>query len=350
MARYRAVVVGCGNRGRQHAMGFLKSSDRFDLVAICDTDEARLGKVAEELASEPWNAPLRTYADAGSMLAEEKPDVYCFATLPTIRWPLVELGLEAGVRAIAYEKPMANSLAEAARIDSACREAGVKTVVAHIHKYGGHWIKAREIAASGDIGEVRLIHATSQGWLLQYATHLVDYMIWLNGGSRIKSVSGHVHVAGKLSDSHPSPDYALGRFEFENGVAGVIECGEGAPHFPGDIPFWLDAGATVYGSAGWAEVVVGAGWRAAAKGEPGLLGSCDVVFDQNENGFPYIRDLADWLDDGSKVHPCNGDVTWHGYQAVMATPLSAVEHRPGELPLTEDEIATDVVQRMRECL
>ncbi len=338
MHRHRVAVLGCGPRGRDHARAFLQAPDRFELVGLCDRDGERLARVSEELGID------RTFGDAGEMLEETRPEIFCFCTPPRVRLTLVELGVRAGVRLIAFEKPMALSLREAHAIRDRCNAAGVKFVVSHQHKYGPHWRAVRDLAASGALGKIRTIHATSLGWLLQYGTHLVDYAIFLNGGSRVRRLTGFVRGRGRLEDSHPSPDYALAHFEFDNGVRGILECGEFAPNYPGDNnPFWLDAGATVIGEEGWAQVIVGNGWRAVTRDGTGLRtggGRFDVAHDQPL----YVRDIADWLDDESRVHPCNGEVSVHGFEAVMGIVLSALDRREVHLPLEEEP---DLIERMR---
>lgn len=337
MRKYRVALVGCGPRGRNHAEAFLQNSDRFDLVALCDKDSERLQSLSSVL-----NIP-ETYTDAEGMLSSERPEVFCFATLPQVRLELIELGIKHGVKAIAYEKPMATSLAEAQRIRDLCREAGVKTIVSHQHKYGSHWRKVKELIDRGEIGKIHTIHATAKGWLLQYGTHLVDYMMFLNGGHRGSWVVGHVHGKERLSDSHPSPDYAMGQIEFENGVRGIVECGTLAPDQPGENTFWMNAGATVYGSDGYAQVIVGSGWRAVTKSSSGLVwgsGGFDVAKDQP----PYIRDLADWLDDPTKIHPCDGEITYHGFELVMGICLSGLERRKVTVPVESTE---PIVERLR---
>jgi len=338
--KYRVALVGCGPRGREHSRAFADNSDRFELVGICDKDAERLQSVCSTYQG------AKAYTDAERMLSELKPDVFCFATLPGIRLELVELGVRHGVKAIAYEKPMATSLDEARRIHDLCEKAGIKTIVSHQQKYGDHWLKVKEIIDNGDIGEIHTIHATAKGWLLQYGTHLVDYMMFLNGGHRGTWVVGHVHGKEKLVDSHPSPDYALGQIEFDNGVRGILECGSLAPDQPGGNSFWMNAGATVYGSEGYAQVIVGSGWRAATRSSSGLIegsGGFDVEHDQ----APYIRELADWLDDPAKVHPCNGDITYHGFEMVMGVCLSSLERRQITLPI---ESCEPIMERLKSVL
>jgi predicted dehydrogenase len=321
MPTYSAVVLGCGPRGRAHAKSFAANADRFELRGLCDLDAGRMDKLAEEL-----NTPPRQYTDAAAMLAAEKPDVFCFATQPNLRLALVELAIRHKVKAIAYEKPMATTLNEAKKICDLCRNAGVKQIVCHQHKYGGHWRKVKELIESGALGQVRTIHATSKGWYFYYITHLVDYTLWLNGGHPAEWIAGHIHGRGKLSDSHPSPDYVMGQVAFTNGVRAFLECGPLAPT-RGQEFFWYDAGATVVGTEGWAEVIVGGGWRALTKSSGGVIGSAEHVFRDVEDTIPHVRDLADWLDDETKVHPSNGDVSYRGFEISLALIQSALDRK-----------------------
>ena len=49
MTKYRVGQIGCSpGRGKDHARAFTDNADRFDLVAICDRDEERLGKLSSE--------------------------------------------------------------------------------------------------------------------------------------------------------------------------------------------------------------------------------------------------------------------------------------------------------------
>jgi len=73
MKRYRVAQVGLGARGMVHINGFLALPDRFELAALCDIDE----KLLRERSA---GVKAATYADAEKMLAEIKPDVFCFVT------------------------------------------------------------------------------------------------------------------------------------------------------------------------------------------------------------------------------------------------------------------------------
>src|SRR5258705_10000662 len=146
--RYRAVLVGCRARGQSPALGLLANRDRFELVALCDRDAARLGALAHTLGI------TRVYSDAEAMLAAERPDLLCFATPPAVRVELVELGVRHGVRAIAFEKPLALSLADARRIVALCA-GGTKAVVSHQLKHAGHCGRVNQIVGAAGMRGVR---------------------------------------------------------------------------------------------------------------------------------------------------------------------------------------------------
>jgi len=45
MARYTVAQVGCGGRGRIHLQGWMENPHRFDLIGVCELDEAKMKKV-----------------------------------------------------------------------------------------------------------------------------------------------------------------------------------------------------------------------------------------------------------------------------------------------------------------
>lgn len=322
---YKVVVVGMGKRGMHHATTFY-ANPRFEVVGICDIDEAKLQSAAAQLGN-----PM-TSTDAGDLLAKTKPDVFCLTTMPNIRYSMIRLAVEAGVKLIAYEKPMALSMAEARQIMDLVRRAGVKTVVSHQHRYGAHYQKVKEIVASGALGRIHTIYAHATGWLLHMATHLIDYMRWYNDGVEAEWVMAQASGRGKLTDNHPSPDYLAGFIHFANGVRGVVEVGAGAPDVPEVDYWWRKARISVQGTDGFAEVLTGGGWRAVTKqGVMQGTGSMDYALDMP----PYIEDMARWLDDDRAVHPCNGEDAYQGFEIMMAMVRSVVERGQVALPLPE---------------
>ena len=215
---YKVAIAGLGKRGTHHADAFA-ANPRFEIVGLCDINQERLASAADQYGVSCTNT------DAAQMLADSQPDVFCFCTLPNLRLPLVRAGVEASVQLVAYEKPMAISTNEALEIVKLLRDAGVKSVVSHQHRYGEHYKKVHEIVASGAIGRVHTVYGHATGWMLHMITHLIEYMRWYNDEAEAEWVVGQASGVGKFADNHPSPDYIAGLIQFDNGVRGIVECG-----------------------------------------------------------------------------------------------------------------------------
>ncbi|MGQ9455393.1 MAG: Gfo/Idh/MocA family protein [Armatimonadota bacterium] len=325
---YTVAITGLGKRGKVHADVFHRIG-RFKVVGLSDVDRSRY----EEAAVLCGNPPF--FEDTAEMLKVTKPDIFCFCTPPSVRLPLIRLGVEAGVKLIAYEKPMATSMSEAIEIRNLLRSASVKSVQSHQRKYNVQFVKCKEIVDSGALGRIHTIYATGTGWMMHLATHLVDYMRWFNGEVEAEWVVGQAVGRGKLTDNHPSPDYLGGFIQFANGVRGIIEVGEIAPDVPEVDYWWRKVRFIIQGTEGFAEVHVGGGWRAVTKNR-GSEGSPEGTWDADHEQVPYVEDIALWLD-GVKHHPCDGEGGYKDQEIMCALMRSAVERRRVDLPLGPGE-------------
>lgn len=332
------MLVGCGVRGRSHALGLLANPDRFELAAVCDLEQGRAGALARALGV------ARVYTDAGAMLAVERPDVLCFATPPAVRLPLVELGVRHGVRAIAFEKPLALSLAEARRIVDLCA-TDVRAVVCHQLKHTGHWRRVKEIVEDGEIGDIHLLHATARPSMLRVGTHLVDAVLWL-GGTRARSVLGQAHGRAAFEEDHPCPDHVTGIVELESRARAVLEIGSLAPRQLGDGDYWQDLAVTVWGTHGFARVVLGAGWQARTRGSGGRVEAGPA--DPSPGEPEHLRLLAEWLDDPRRVHPSSLEISYHGFEILMGMGMSSLERRRVDLPISGTPEL--ILERLRDAL
>ena len=154
--QYSVVVVGMGKRGKHHAAAF-NANPRFKVVGICDIVQAALDAAAPTLGNP------RTSTDAAALARELKPDVFCFCTLPNLRTPLLKAGIDAGAKLVAFEKPVALTSNEAFVLRDMIKKSGIKAVVSHQHRYGVHYRKIKEIAASGALGRIHTVYGTSTG-------------------------------------------------------------------------------------------------------------------------------------------------------------------------------------------
>lgn len=333
--KYTVAVLGAGKRGKMHAKLFSKN-DRFELVGLCDIDKERLAAAALECG----NPPL--FEDVSKMLAETKPDIFCFCTPPAIRTSLFKLGAEHGVKCIAYEKPMSNNFAEATELMKIAREKGIKTVVSHQQKYGPHYQAVKKIVDSGKLGRIQSIYGHTWGWYLHMVTHVMDYLRFYNNNVDAEWVVGQIHGRGKLDDNHPSPEYAGGFIHFKNGVRGIVEIGAQSPDVPESEYDWHKGRFCIQGTKGFAEVIIGSGWRACT--EDGYQEG-PGKFDYEYDGALYVNDIARWLD-GEIEHPCNGEDAYKGFQMAMGLLRSAAERKIINLPLEQGENEVDTIRRI----
>ena len=321
-----------------HAEAFA-NNDRFEIVGLCDIDKERLDAAAKKLGGP------KTATDAKALMQGLKADVFCFCTMPQLRLEMIRLGVESGAGLIAFEKPIAMSTNEALEVMKVVRDANVKTVVSHQHRYGEHYQKVKEIISSGAIGRVHTVYGTATGWMMHMLTHLIDYTRWFNDNAEAEWVVGQASGKEKFSDNHPSPDYVAGLIQFANGVRGIVESGDGAPDVPEVDYWWRKCRIGAQGTEGFAEVLTGGGWRAITKDSGGVIsgpGCMDYAHDMP----PYVQEIADWLDDPAKVHSCNGEQAYKGLEIMMAICRSVVARGKIKLPLGPGEPELEALQRV----
>ena len=326
--------------------GWLQLHERCELVAVCDVDAA---KMEAALAGREQN--VARYQDADRMLAETKPDILCFSTPPNIRLELVELAVKHKVKGLVFEKPMSLSLDTAQRITRLCAGNHIKTAVCFQHKYLTSFEKLKAVLDRQEIGKVQRIEASCQSGLSLLGSHYIDDALRANGGRHAQWVAVHVHGKDQLSGSHPTPNYTFARAGFENDVTATFEFGRLSAMYMGVRGNCIDSRLTVYGTHGYVWCDTDGGWglfSPQTKGE--MLSGKGEGWDKQEPTRLqplFAMDLIHWLDDDARVHPCNIDISHHGYEIMEAMCLSALDKRRIDLPLPAAVPGNDVFERMR---
>ena len=336
MSKYKVMIVGMGKRGKHHAAAF-NENENFEVAGICDISADMLNSAAEALNL----GDVQKGSDAVAMAMDIKPDVFCFCTMPAIRFDLIKVAVDCGAKMVAFEKPIAENMNEAIRIKKLVEESGIKAIVSHQHRYGVHYQKIKEIAESGDLGRINTVYATATGWMTHMMTHMLDYMGWYNDYAEAEWVMGQAAGKGKMDDNHPSPDYVTGIVQYANGVRGYVECGAGAPDQPEVEKWWGKNCIGIKGTEGFAEVLTNGGWRAVTKnGVQSGEGAMNYELDMP----PYVQEMADCLNDPSKVHQCCFENAYKGFEVMMAILRSAAKGGQQALPLGEGPIELDVLK------
>ena len=325
MSKYKVMVVGMGKRGKHHAAEF-NNNENFEVVGCCDISPDMLSEAVASLGLDG----VQTGSDAAGMATALKPDVFCFCTMPKLRYDMVKIAVDCGAKMVTFEKPVGVNTSEGLKLKKLIEESGIKAVVSHQHRYGPHYQKVKEIADSGKLGRIQMVYATATGWMMHMMSHMIDYMSWYNDYADVEWVMGQAAGKNKMSDNHPSPDYIAGVVHYANGVRGYVECGAGAQDQP-DVKKWFGKNRIgVQGTEGFAEVLTNGGWRAVTC--DGVM-SGEGVMDYAHDMVPYIQEMADWLDDDSKVHQCCFANAYKGFEAMMGLMRSAAEGGQIAMPL-----------------
>jgi len=137
-------LIGCGFFAANHLNAW-RDVPGAEIVALCDTDPARLGKAAET-----FGIPA-TYGDVDAMLAAQKLDFVDIATGPGTHRVLVEKAAAAGA-AVICQKPLARSLADARGMVAACEAAGVPFMVHENFRWQAPLRAVRAVIDEGTIG------------------------------------------------------------------------------------------------------------------------------------------------------------------------------------------------------
>lgn len=158
----------------------LASIPGVEIVAGCDIVEGARDRCFDRW-SPRWPG-LATYADYREMLAQERPDVVLVATPDHLHTAPVLAAIDAGVKGILCEKPLATSLEDADRIVAAAEAAGTIINVNYTRRWLPEWVEARRIVQDGEIGRLSQIVAQIGGpraMLYRNHTHVMDLVQYL---------------------------------------------------------------------------------------------------------------------------------------------------------------------------
>lgn len=174
----RTCLIGLGEIARHHGPG-LEASDRFQLVAVCDSNP--------DAVSRPFFSDLHYYQDAGQMLRAEKPDVAIVASSPTSHASLVSLCASLNVFAL-VEKPLTTEPKDLDLLLSLLRQKKCDVLY--------HWRTAPEmlwLAAHARLLEIRRIHFMVEDPYLDRQGHVFPNRLfpggcWLDSGVNVLSI------------------------------------------------------------------------------------------------------------------------------------------------------------------
>jgi myo-inositol 2-dehydrogenase/D-chiro-inositol 1-dehydrogenase len=207
------VVAGCGGIARSHARS-INNLPGTRIVAAVDIDENRANAFATTFRAETATT------DLAAALAMDGADAVIVATANDRHAPLTIQALEAG-KHVMVQKPMALTLTEADAMIAAADRSGKQLMVSFFEFFHPAFKRAKEIVASGLIGDVFLYKAimawtsgldnwrfdpkiSGGGILMDGHSHHIAFFNWLLDGppiDRVYSEMGALASEAKVEDT-----------------------------------------------------------------------------------------------------------------------------------------------------
>jgi predicted dehydrogenase len=147
----RVGVAGLGYWGPNLARNFA-SLPGCELAWCCDASEAARERFARVFPSARFTAELE------DLLGDPELDAVVLATPVPTHAALAERVLGAGKHCF-VEKPLAQSVADAERAVAAAEKSGRILMVGHLLEYHPGVAKLKEIAGSGELGDIHYIYS-----------------------------------------------------------------------------------------------------------------------------------------------------------------------------------------------
>jgi predicted dehydrogenase len=142
----RIAVIGAGYWGPNLVRNF-RNNPEWDLVAVCDLDEARARKVIGNRST------VDIESSVARVLSRKDIDAVAIATPARTHAPLALAAFEAG-KHVLVEKPLAADAAHAADMVEAAERAGRVLMIDHTYCYTPAVAYIREAVALGTLGEI----------------------------------------------------------------------------------------------------------------------------------------------------------------------------------------------------
>ncbi len=201
--RLGIAVVGFGWMGQAHSRSYLRLPTLFedrpydvDLVICSDNMEARRGIAENDFGFRETTDDWRP--------AVEHPDVDAvIICAPNMLHEPLAIAAAAAGKHVFCEKPVGGTPGQTARIEQACRRAGIVTGVGYNYRFAPLVLYAQELIAAGELGQITnhrgrffsmygadpmgllswrfLIDQAGHGATTDILSHAVDLALMLNG-------------------------------------------------------------------------------------------------------------------------------------------------------------------------
>ncbi len=145
MNKIKFGIVGYGNIGKRHAQ-HIQANSKAELCAICDIEAIKINDLA-----------IPAYLDLTTMLQEQHLDVLNVCTPNYLHAEHSILGLEKGLN-IVCEKPMANSVADAALMINASKKFNKNIFVVKQNRFNPPVQAVKQLILNNKLGAIYFVN------------------------------------------------------------------------------------------------------------------------------------------------------------------------------------------------
>lgn len=223
----RIGIVGHGFMGHEHEK-MLTKMDGIRVVGISDIDQKQLEDVREG---------IKRYASNDELMHDPEVDVVLIAANNNQHYDLVVQAAKAG-KDIICEKPVAMTTEELDGMIAVTKECGVKFTVHHQRRLDPDFRTMKAVFDQGSLGKVYSIKSGLYGFngnmhdwhvykkegggmLYDWGVHLLDQILWMMPGAKIKSVYADLRNVINFEVD----DYFKILMRFDNDIMAEVELG-----------------------------------------------------------------------------------------------------------------------------
>ena len=251
----RVGLVSGAGIGANHITCWMSLEKRAKITAVMDVDPELAKNSAHMAGDVPWVTSL------DELLARDDVDAVDICSPPFVHSEQIIAAAKAG-KHVLCEKPLTVNLEEAEAAIAACKQAGVKLMVAFPRPFSAAARRVKQIIESGELGKPIRIYSAHHmraewirkrtGWFwdpkksggtaIEGVIHDFHFLPWLFGpAQRIYAEAGTF----LYTDRTPTlpDDQLVVLWRFQNGAIGVIDGGANQPsNFAGQTSIFFTEG------------------------------------------------------------------------------------------------------------
>ncbi len=192
--KIKIAIIGCGRVSRNHFAAIEKHTDDFELVAVCDSDEATLDDLKKK-----YN--ITAYNDYTKLLRESDCDIVSLCT-PSGQHAVQTIFAARQGKSVITEKPMATRWKDGIAMVHTCDENNVHLFVVKQNRHNATLQLLKRAVDENRFGKIHMVQLNvfwnrsqeyydSAKWrgtwemdggaLMNQASHYVDLLEWLIG-------------------------------------------------------------------------------------------------------------------------------------------------------------------------